>query len=438
MSALYLGFVTLLSEFGIGMSVVVLRDLSEDQIARLAGVSVVIGVLCFLLSIPAAHLVAWFFQEPELAPVIIVMSISFVFLSFRTISASLLQRDLHFRTLALLEAFSALIQSGFTVVLALLGFGYWTLVLGSLVGSAVQTGSALALSPHRFAWPRRGAMRRPLTFSFDVLTSRIAWYIYTYADVAVAGRLLGKYLLGAYSIAWNFASLPVEKVSALVMQVTPSVLAAVRQNKADLRRYLLTLTEGIALLAFPAAIGLGLEADRFVIVALTDKYAAAIAPLRILAFYAVVRSVSPLFPPVLTALSVTRPLLWNGVLAVALLPAAFVVGSRWGIVGIASAWALVHPIVVLNIARQALPAIELPVRGYLQALWPAASSCAVMAAVVLALRYTLPDHFPLALRFAIESLAGAFTYGAVLLTVHRDRFDRFRTFLKGLRSQQPV
>lgn len=436
LASVYMGVVTIITEFGLGTSVIVLRDLTEDQIARIHGFSILLGLGCFVLSLAAAPLLASFFRAPELEAVVLVMSVSFVLMSFTTVPVSLLRRDLRFKVVAVMDATRALIQSGAMVLLALLGLRYWTLVIGALVGAAVYTAAALTVRWHRIAWPRRGALRRAMKVSVDVLGSRLSWYLYSSADFVVAGRLLGQAALGAYTLAWQLASVPVEKVTSLVVQVMPAILATVQTDLAALRRYLLRLTEGISLLAFPAAVGLALVADHFVLAVLTEKYAAAIVPLRILALYASVRTIAPMFAPVLIAMGQTRIVFWNNMMALVLLPVAFVVGSRWGTGGVAAAWAVAHPIVVGQIGWRVFRAIDLRARDYFAAIAPAVVSCAVMAAAVVGLRWILPQDLPVALRLALEVAAGAVAYGAVLLGRYRERLAAFRRFIAGARTQK--
>jgi PST family polysaccharide transporter len=427
MSSVYMGVVALLSEFGVGTSVIVLRNLTHRQISQIGGFSVLLGFASFLLSLAAAPLLGAFFRSPQLPAVVMVGSLSFIVTGIRVVPQSLLKKELRFRALAVIEGSRAVIQAGVMVALALLGFGYWTLVLGGLFASFCATAMVLVLRRHPVAWPRVSAVREAMRVGLDVLGSRLAWYGYSNADFLIAGRMLGKGPLGGYTIAWQVASAPVAKVSNLVLQVTPSIFAAVQSDKAAIRRYLLRLTEGIALITFPAAVGLSVIADDFVRVVLTDKYEAAILPLRILAIYTTVRAVSPLYPPLLTALGRTRDVLRNNVLALVLLPTAFWFGSRWGTAGIAAAWMVVHPIVVLQILVCVFRATELKPATYLRALTPAAVSSVIMVAVVLALRFLLPSDISPTWRFAAEVPVGAGTYAAVMFGLYRERLQAFRT-----------
>ena len=438
MSSVYMGVVALLSEFGVGTSVIVLRELTREQIAQVSGFSLLLGFLGFLLSLGMAPLLGEFFRAPQLPAVVVVASVGFIITALRVVPQSLLRKELRFKALAVIDGARIVIQAGLMVVLALLGLGYWTLVLGTLLSSVCATGMVLAVRRHPLAWPRLAAIRRAMSVGMDVLGSRLAWYGYSNADFVIAGRVLGQGPLGGYTLAWQVASAPVAKVSNLVMQVTPSIFSAVQTDRAAIRRYLLRLTEGLALVTFPAAVGLAVVADDFVRVVLTEKYEAAILPLRILAVYTAVRAITPLYAPLLTALDRTRDVLRNNVLALMLLPLAFWIGSRWGTAGIAAAWIVVHPVIVLQILVCVFRAAELKPSDYFRSLTPALSSSAIMVIAVLALRYALPADVSPAVRFFTEVPAGAAAYALVLFGLHRERLVAFRSTLRLARSVEPA
>src|SRR4029434_10477580 len=101
------------------------------------------------------------------------------------------------------------------VACALAGYRYWSLVLGIVLASLISTLAMLRRRPHPLAWPRQwGAVRHSVRFGQHLVVSRIAWYLYSNADFAVVGRVLGKVVLGAYSLGWTPGSLPVRRNSA--------------------------------------------------------------------------------------------------------------------------------------------------------------------------------------------------------------------------------
>src|SRR5437762_11587681 len=152
-----------------------------------------------------------------------------------------------------------------------------------------------------------------------------------------------------------------------------------------MRRYLLRITEGIALITFPVSVGLALVARDFVLAVLGSKWEATIAPLQILAAYAAVRSITPLLAQVLHTIRDTKFEMGTMVAAAVVMPTSFYVsGQRWGTVGLAMAWVVMDPLIASLLYWRVFSKIALSPRAYLVALWPALSGTVLMAVVVLA------------------------------------------------------
>jgi O-antigen/teichoic acid export membrane protein len=434
MAAIYLGFVQIFSEFGFGSAVITLRDLTEDEIARINTFSVISGLVGFLVSCALATPLGWFFRSPQLPTVVVIMSTTFLVTGFKTVPYSLLQRELKFKQLSVIDTAAAITQSLCILVLAWMGGGYWALVLGNIIGLAVSTGLNVASRPRGFGSPRLRAIGHALNFSWQVLVARFSWNLYSDADFLVAGRVLGAGPLGAYSFAWNLATLPIEKVTALVGQVTPAFFSANQSDHSGLCRYLRTLTEAVSLVTFPATIGLGLVAPELVTLALGTRWSGVIAPLEILAFYGAVRSVAALLGPLLTALRETRFLMWNNLAGVVIMPAAFYFGSKWGLSGIAWGWIVGYPFIALPLYLRAFRKIGMSPRAYFAAMRPALNGSLAMIVAIEVLRWTIPLTWPLYVRFGLELIGGGAAYLIVLWVLHADRLRSFLVLYRRIRA----
>jgi hypothetical protein len=99
-------------------------------------------------------------------------------------------------------------------------------------------------------------------------------------------------------------------------------------------------------------------------------------------------------------------------------PIAFFVGSHWGATGVAGMWLFVLPALSLPLQeRYVWRRIDVSWGNWLRAVWPGASSAAVMSAVVLAVAAVRPfDN--LALTLAAEVVCGGVTYLSVLWLGH--------------------
>lgn len=425
MAAVLIGFLQNIAEFGFGSAIVQQRHLSRDKVREIGGAGLIISFGLFLVAWAVTPLVVRFYDEPALRLVVPVMSLKFIFDAFASPARSTLQRDLRFRELSIIEGIESLVMAGVTVGLAWLTHSYWCFVASNLASGIVFGILAHRASPHPPKFPRSIAEIRPqLTFGRDIVLARLAWYTYSNADFAVVGRMLSKAALGAYSLAWNIASVPAEKFSTLVLRVAPSVLSAAREQPGEMRRYYLMLVRGVALISVPIAVGLALVVQPLVMGVLGAKWVDAIAPMRLLCLFFAVRSIASLGPVVMVSRGEPHVDRNFSFVFALILPALFVVGTRWGLTGVAAMWLTAYPIIFgLLQQRWVLRTLEIPARTFVAETWPAFSSALLMCVPVILIDRALPESAPALVRLALMGTSGAVTYVGALRLLHRAAFD---------------
>ena len=433
MAAIWTGFTQLLCEAGLTASLLRRRDSDDDALAQLGGFAALLGLSCTLLSLAVAGPLAWAFGEPAVRSVVMVSSLGFLTRGAQVLPRGLLAKRLDFRRLALIDGLEALALSGATLGLAQLGAGVWALVVGGLVGGATGAALSFAWNPHRLAWPRD--IRRlagDVAFGGKVLGSQLAWYAYNNADFAAVGRVLGAGPLGLYTLGWTLANIPIDRVSGLVSRVTPAYFAALSEDRPELRRYLLLLSEGLALFTFPACTGLALVADDLVFTLLGPGWAGAVTPLRLLALVAAGRSLFVLAAPILNFTGqVDRNLRFSLLLAL-VLPPTFALAAHWGITAVALAWGVVYPLIAIRaLFAPALRAVGLAWREYLGALRMPTLATLGMAIVVLVMARVTASLPSRTAQLAMEVVSGAVTYAVLVLLLARRRIRLVLALLRG-------
>ena len=440
MALVYFGLAQLLCDAGLTISIVQIRELKEAQLAAIGAIAASVGVVLCALSIVTAPLVAAFFREGRVSAILMVLSLTFPVRSLQIVPRGLLARDLRFRPLALIDGIESIVIMITTLVMALAGAGYWSLVGGPLVGTATSTIACYVVRPHRIGIPRDWESLRPaLRLGMNLLISQIAWYAYSNADFTVVGRFLGTTALGTYTLAWTIASVPVDRISSLVGRVTPAFFAAVQTDPPALRRYLSLLTEGLAFVTLPLCVGLFLTGPDFVPAFLGDRWREMTVPLQILALYAALRSVAMLAPQVLVSTGRSARSMAFSVLALIVLPPVFYLGTPWGTAGVALGWVTVYPVlIVVSFMRYALRAVEMSWRTYLASLLPAASATLAMSLAVWAVRTLMPDAWGVRPRFAVEVAVGALAYCGAAWLAHRSRIAALVTMLRSRGTIPPA
>jgi teichuronic acid exporter len=393
MATVFLAFLSMVSEFGLGPAVVQSRDVEVATLRKVLGVVLIIHALLTALVFIAAPLVAGFFNEPRLIAIVRALSFQFVLAAFAVVPDALLQRKLDFRRRSLLDLASSIVGGVTTLGLALAGHGVWSLVLGSLASllCKVLGVNALAPFPHLPSFTGRG-LRSLVTFGGHVTATQLLWFIYTQIDVVIAGRWLGKDLVGFYSVAMHVASLPNQRIAGIINQIAFPAFARIQHDLRAVGEHLLAGVRVLCCVAFPLLWGMSAVAPELVSVVLGAKWAPATLPLQILGLVMPVRMVANFVPNAVQGIGRSDILLGNAVFAVVIAPATFLIGVQWGLVGLSVAWLVWVPVVFVQSMLRSMPALGLRLGALLRAMAPAAAAGVLMYASVAAARWALAPH----------------------------------------------
>lgn len=416
MAVIFLGFVRFLSDFGIGGALVARREFDRDRLAALNTCAILFGLAGTVVTIVAAVPLGSFFGQHQLPQLMLVMSGTFFVSGFRVVPMAVLQRDLRFKLLAGLDLVQAVFAAVTTLLLALAGAGYWALVLGNIAALVLSSTAMVVLSPQRLGRPDLVRLKPAVAMSRDLTIANVCWYAYSNADFLVVGKMLGQTALGLYNIGWTLAMMIVERVTTIIGGVAPAYLSAVKDDVSALRTYLMRISGSIAFLTMPASIGLALVADDFCSVVLGPKWTGAIRSLRLLTLYAGVRSLTPILPQILIVIGEHQFVARNAILAVLVMPAAFLIGAHWGVEGVALAWVLAFPVVTAPLFRYVFKQLDMTLLEYLRGLRLPLLSSAIMGVSVLTLRLAATGA-PAALRLGAAVAVGVCSYVTALYVV---------------------
>jgi O-antigen/teichoic acid export membrane protein len=384
MAVLFTSFLLLFNELGLGAAIIRYPALGANQLSDLRWAILAVNVALCVLVMALAPAVAAYFHEPRLTTILRTLGALFVVQGFGVPSACLLQREMSFKRKSQAELIGNLGGGLATLGGAAAGLGVWSLVNGYLVQQVVMNVLYWIYRPVPFTRQFSFAnVRQFVNFGVQVASSKILWYGSSNADFLVVGRLLGATQLGYYSLAFQFSSLPLDKIVSVVTQVAFPSFSALQNDGSTLRRYYLKLVSLVALATFPMFMGLFLVADSGVRLALTDKWVAIIFPLQILCVVSCLRAIETLNTPLLLARGRSGIVLFNNVLQVVVLPAGFLIGARYGLGGVAIAWLLAWPVLFAVVTYQTIGVAGLKVKDYLGALLHPVTGSAVMVALVL-------------------------------------------------------
>jgi O-antigen/teichoic acid export membrane protein len=437
LAGVFLAMLTVLCELGLDAAIIQFKDVSDAELNTVFWLVLGAAGLAYAGLWAAAPIIAGFFANPALTLVLRVLGLPALLTVLRMVPESLLRKQLRLDLLSIAEVAAAGAAVPLTVALAWRGAGVWALVSGTAATWLVQCVLLFAFSGWR---PGRLGFRHSFGALFRyggaVFGSRLFWAAYTSSDRAVLGRLAGDVPLGFYVIASQIALIPVEKVSTLVNQIAGPVLAAVQGDLEAMRACLARSIRIVAWITFPMCVGALLVAEDAIQVALTEKWTPAAPIVRVLCVYALVRSLTVLFPPVLLAAYRANFLVRYNLAMLAIMPLGFVAGAWWGgAVGVAAVWAIVHPITAIVMVGTALRHLRMPWRALAVELRHPAVATVLMAVATVAVdRVALALGAPAGARLATAVLAGVVVYAAALRRLAPSELRDIGMVFRSLRS----
>lgn len=411
-----IGFAALFQELGLYTVMVQKRDLTERQIEQAFGFLIVVNSSIYIVVLAIAPLLANFFGDPRLTNIVRVLGIQFPLAAIGVVQDSMLSRSMRFKQKSLAN-FVILLGNGLTTLtFALAGAGVWALVYGSLAGSLIRP-VALSVAARHWCRPRfsRNGMGDMLQFGSFVTASQLLWYVYSRSDVFIIGKLLGKDLLGFYSIAMQLASLPMQKVSEMLNQVGLAAYSSIQHDMSAIRSHILKVIRVLGFISYPVFWGISSISPDLVMVVLGSRWEQAIIPLQLLAVVGPIRMIGHGSGGALTAIGKPHIGTLNLLLALVIMPPAFFVGTYYGgLIGASLAWVIGYPILVLLRMQISLPHLGLTTREYLGAMvGPATGGVAMYLAVILA-RSTVATLLSPILGMILLMIVGALAYSAFM------------------------
>ena len=431
MATVFLSFVVMFAEAGMGVALIQAKDLNEAVLRSAFGAIIAISVALVALMYLAAPFIAAFYDEARVTAVVRVTSLNMLLSMFCIIPGAVLARDLDFKRQAVVSVGSNLFGGLCTLGMAFSGYGVWALVAGQLTMHACLAIGLNAISPF-LKWPDfslRGA-RATLAFGGKVTASRVLWFFSSQADILIGGKMLGKELLGIYSVSMHVASLPVQRIASLINSVAVAAFASIQDDRKRVAEYLLKSIRLVSLVSFPVLWGIASVSDEAVSVLLGPAWSDAVVPLRLLALLMPLRMLGAILPSATDGMGRPDISLRNLTLASVVMPPAFFVGCHWGIVGLAASWVLIYPLIVLQNLHRTAQAVGIRITRFFAAVWKPLAAGAFMVGTVTAARLALPLDLPDPVRLGLLVASGIAAYGSASLVMNREGLLELRDLLR--------
>jgi PST family polysaccharide transporter len=410
-------------DFGLSTAAVRAHDITRRQCDSLFWLNTAIGGVLALAAVACAPLVARLFDHDALVPITQVLGLTFLLNGAVAQYRAMLNRDLRFGALVMADLGSQLAGTAIAIAVALAGGGYWALVAQQLGAAGTTLLGCLVLTRWVPRLPRRGTdIREFVSFGGGLVASQVVTFLNTNVDTVTIGLRFPTSELGLYNRAYQLLMRPLSQLRTPTTSVALPVLARVREDR---ERFDALLVRGQLALGYSLVAGTAIAAgaaEPIIAVFLGDRWDGVAPMFALLAAAGAFQTISFVGGWVYLARGLTSDLFRYSLLSLAIKVVCVLVGSSWGIVGVAAGFALAPalawPLSIYWLSRVTPIPVRALYAGAGRILATASLACAATYAVV---RVVSPAHPWLQLLGG--GAAGAATYVGLALLVPAVRTD---------------
>lgn len=292
-AGIFISFLAQFGDLGIGSAVIQKKDLNHTELYTALTLKVFLSLAIFLVAFICAPFATIFFDNHAIVPVARVLAFSFVLNTVSFLPSLLLTRELDYKKLSYVNILSALLNSIVAVVLALMGFKFWSLVIASIGMTICTSVLTNVFRPvrYRFVYDYRAA-RGFLIFGGNLFLSGFTIFLIFNADNFLIGAVKGATNLGYYSIAFTWGSMVCIMINSIVLSVLFPAFSKMQGDRDRFKNSYLKVLRYVSFGGVLINMTLFVVSRDFLVLVLghnTDKWLPALSALRILCFYGMAR-----------------------------------------------------------------------------------------------------------------------------------------------------
>jgi lipopolysaccharide exporter len=304
---LVINFFHIFANLGFTNSIISKQESNKEALSTIFFASIALGLVMGVLIFLSAGLVSSYYDEPKLSHVIRVSSLTFPLIYFSQIYWNLLQKELRFKSLAVVDVVGGLVNFVTVLILAYNDFQELSIVYSQLFFTFIKTILYIVLGRKLFS-PilcfKLNKIKDHLRFGIYHLGEGVLGFINGNLENIVIGKAIGIKELGLYTIAYQLAVFPIYKLNPIIMQVSYPIMAKIKDDEG-LKRAYLKIVDFITFCNFPLLAGLFITSTTTVVLIYGSDYQGSVPLVKVILFVSFLSCITA--PVSALALSKNKP-----------------------------------------------------------------------------------------------------------------------------------
>lgn len=241
------GLTIMFSDMGFATVVLHKQNLSKEEFSSLFWIQMSVYAVLYLFIICFTHPIAVFYSEPLLHILLPLSLIDLFFTAFGKLYEAVLQKNFKFRTIAIRNVTSNVLSLILAVIMAIMGYGVYTLVISTLFASLFLAFWNFLIGQKHIRLQLHCSIKEVLPLVkiglYQTGTSIVDYFCSKF-DVLIIGKFLGMEALGVYNLSKELIYRFILGVNTIVNKVMSPVFSKMQSDVDALRSsYCATLSK---------------------------------------------------------------------------------------------------------------------------------------------------------------------------------------------------
>lgn len=269
-------FITICNVFvtnGFGTALVQKKDADDLDFTSVFYFGLFFAILLYALIFFCAPLIASFYENEALTPIVRVMGIRIIIASINSVQHAYLDRRMQFKKFFIATLFGTIASGVIGVWMAYAGYGPWAIVAQYLTNVCIDT-IVLAFVIKWLPRLRISFVRLKGLFSFGwkLLVSALIDTGYNELRSLIIGKKYNAESLAYYNKGKTFPNLIATNVNAAINPVLLTALSKIQSEKEKVKQATRRSIRVCSFIVVPCMIGLACVGETFIEVVLTSKW----------------------------------------------------------------------------------------------------------------------------------------------------------------------
>ena len=283
MIAIFIALATLITESGFSMALIQKKDSNQKDYSTVFFFNLIASVLLYVVLYFTAGLIADFYNEPIVKDITRVAALGIIFSALITVQITILNKNLEFKIPAFIRMSAALTSGIIGVILAYNGFGVWSLVYPTLVGSMLSASLFWIFNKWRPSFIFSVASFKTLyKYGINIFAQGFTSILLDQIYYPLIGKFYNATELGFFSNANRFYQIFVRRITISYGRVAFPAFSSIQDKPLEFASAYRKTTISLAFILLPLTAFLIVSAKPVILILLTDKWAATIPYLQLL------------------------------------------------------------------------------------------------------------------------------------------------------------